>query len=225
MGPPVVVVLGIRPERPIEMPSTQDDGPVGALAAVGRVTGEDVGRHPARAVDEDIRAATALGHQSGRGAGYGADGLAGWDLGRGRTADAAIRSTTAIDAAASRALDTSARTGPTGGARLKAQLKSDQHNLTHAWCWVFGHRSATPRSRDQGWEPTRVMAPGVHPGAICAHCAGGATCSSYPSCPSSCRPIWSPKGGSKPSQCRPVGFGVLPPEPAPTIGWPPHAMC
>jgi len=84
-----------------------------------------------------------------------------------------------------------------------------------ASCWAFGHRSGRPRCRDRGWEPTRVMAPGVHPGAIGAHWAGGATCPSCPSCPSSCRPIWSPKGGSKPSQCRPVGFDLLPPEPGP----------
>ncbi len=31
MGPPAVVVLGIRPERPIEMPPTEDERPVEAL--------------------------------------------------------------------------------------------------------------------------------------------------------------------------------------------------
>src|ERR1035437_8472115 len=31
MGPPAVVVLGIGPQRPIEMPPTEDEGPVEAL--------------------------------------------------------------------------------------------------------------------------------------------------------------------------------------------------
>jgi hypothetical protein len=31
MGPPAVVVLDIGPERPIEMPPTEDEGPVEAL--------------------------------------------------------------------------------------------------------------------------------------------------------------------------------------------------
>jgi hypothetical protein len=31
MGPPAVVVLGVGPQRPIEMPSTEDEGPVEAL--------------------------------------------------------------------------------------------------------------------------------------------------------------------------------------------------
>src|SRR5665811_1977033 len=35
MGPPAVVMLGIRPERPIEMPPTQDQRPIGALGPDG----------------------------------------------------------------------------------------------------------------------------------------------------------------------------------------------
>lgn len=36
MGPPAIVVLGISQERPIEMPPTEDDGPVGAVRPDGR---------------------------------------------------------------------------------------------------------------------------------------------------------------------------------------------
>ena len=44
-------------------------------------------------------------------------------------------------------------------------------------------------------EPTRVMASGVHPGAICAHFADGRLALLVPPVPSFCQPIWSPKAG------------------------------
>ena len=89
-----------------------------------------------------------------------------------------------------------------------------------ASCWAFGHRSARPSCRDRGWEPTRRMAPGAHPGAIGDHWAGGATCPSCPSCLSSCWPIWSPHGGSNPHSVGPSdsvsSLTTLPPIGLPT---------
>jgi len=55
MGPPAVVVVGVGPKRPIEMPPTEDQGPVEALGPDGRDDPLSVGigvRGPDRGEDD-----------------------------------------------------------------------------------------------------------------------------------------------------------------------------